>query len=522
MNYKHFLLIGICILHVMLFFPQKLTANGITVSSVSLTNRNATLDYVNVQFNITWDNSFRTSTGPANWDAAWVFIKYKVGDNGTWMHATLSTTGGHSIPEGATSTQPSDGKGIFIYRNADGSGTVTFNQLKLRWNYGTDGVADNAKIYVKVFAIEMVYVPTASFQLGDGNTGGGGGFRQANDVRGSGTVSTFTITSASPTLQGNNSGSSATNLTCGWNFDLGTTTNTATLASGFPTGYNEIYCMKYEVSQAQYRDFLNTLTYTQQASRTHASYPPNSSPGTYTMHNFGSFAQNIVVAVSGNNPGTPAFYGCNFNGNTTYNEAGDGEWIACSLSWNDLIAFLDWAALRPMTEMEYEKICRGNLNPVSGEFAWGNTTLNVVTSILNSGYSNESSNTSGANVHADNYVGNRAARVGMFATGSSTRAQSGSSYYGAMDMTGNMTELVISIGNTTGRSYTGGNGNGTLDSNGNADVSGWPSYTGSTLRGLGWGGFTASYYYQVSSRANSQFEGNNNIRNGNVGGRGVR
>ena len=47
------------------------------------------------------------------------------------------------------------------------------------------------------------------------------------------------------------------------------------------------------------------------------------------------------------------------------------------LSWPDLCAYADWAALRPMTELEYEKACRGPNNPVLGEYAWGNTSISL-------------------------------------------------------------------------------------------------------------------------------------------------
>ena len=82
-------------------FSLESAANNITVTSVSLTARNKTADYVQVQFNLSWNNSFRVNAGPSNWDAAWVFIKFKVGVNGEWKHASISTTGGHSIPSGA-------------------------------------------------------------------------------------------------------------------------------------------------------------------------------------------------------------------------------------------------------------------------------------------------------------------------------------------------------------------------------------------------------------------------------------
>jgi hypothetical protein len=38
--------------------------------------------------------------------------------------------------------------------------------------------------------------------------------------------------------------------------------------ANWPNGFNAFYCMKYEVSQQGYVDFLNTLTYTQQVTRT--------------------------------------------------------------------------------------------------------------------------------------------------------------------------------------------------------------------------------------------------------------
>ena len=82
-------------------FSLESSANNILVSSVSLTARNKTADYVQVQFNLSWNNSFRVNAGPANWDAAWVYIKFKVGVNGEWKHASISTTGGHSIPWGS-------------------------------------------------------------------------------------------------------------------------------------------------------------------------------------------------------------------------------------------------------------------------------------------------------------------------------------------------------------------------------------------------------------------------------------
>jgi hypothetical protein len=158
-------------------------ANNILVNNISLVKRNATSDIVFVKFDLSWQNSFKTSSGAANYDAAWVFVKYRIGDTGEWKHATLNN-GAHTIPSGTSTTQ-SDGTGLFLYRNNDGNGTFSMTDIELRWNYGADGVADESKIFVKVFAIEMVYIPEGSFQLG--STGQNTGeFRQANDISSTG------------------------------------------------------------------------------------------------------------------------------------------------------------------------------------------------------------------------------------------------------------------------------------------------------------------------------------------------
>ena len=55
-----------------------------------------------------------------------------------------------------------------------------------------------------------------------------------------------------------------------------------------------------------------------------------------------------------------------------FNDITDGQNLPCNfLSWMDLAAYLDWAALRPMTELEFEKICRGPNPPIAGEYVWG-------------------------------------------------------------------------------------------------------------------------------------------------------
>ena len=65
-------------------------ANNIATSNVKLTGQNTTNHTTQVQFNVSWENSWRTSSGPANWDAAWVFVKYRVNGIGAWKPATIT------------------------------------------------------------------------------------------------------------------------------------------------------------------------------------------------------------------------------------------------------------------------------------------------------------------------------------------------------------------------------------------------------------------------------------------------
>ena len=489
-------------------------SNNILVSNISLTARNKITQTVLVQFNLNWQNSWRTSAAPFNWDAAWVFVKYKVG-NGDWKHATLSTSG-HTIPSGATTTQ-SDAAGLFIYRNADGTGTFSPSGIQLLWNYGTDGVANDSKITVRVFAIEMVYNQVGGFQAGSGAINNGE-LRRANDITSSGTASTFTITGTTPTVQGNSSSASPTNIAAYNNTanDL-TGTSTASLASGYPTGFNAFYAMKYEISQQQYVDFLNTLTYTQQAARTIVA--PSNAAGTPALSSGNANRNGVDIQSPGTASTIPAIYACNLNGTGTFNESDDGQHIACNyLSWDDLTAYLDWAALRPMTELEYEKSCRGNQNPTASEYAWGNTSATAVTGLSNANNMSETASNTSANIAFTNAFPTGPVRNGIFATSSPSRTNSGAAYYGNMELSGNLWERVVTLGNATGRTFSGVHGNGTLTSSGEADVSGWPAAAGTGWKG---GAYDAAAIVATASDRNQAANGNNS-RAANAGGRGVR
>ncbi len=169
---------------VALMLCSSVLANNIQVSNISLTGQNTTAgannaaNFTMVEFDLSWDNSWRMSTGPANWDAAWVFVKFRIG-SGNYQHAYLSPTAGHHTivtnnGTAMTITPAADGTGVFIHRSGNGTGTISLQDVQLRWLYrntslGSAAALDAAQVTVQVFAVEMVYIPQGSFFLGDGN-----------------------------------------------------------------------------------------------------------------------------------------------------------------------------------------------------------------------------------------------------------------------------------------------------------------------------------------------------------------
>jgi formylglycine-generating enzyme required for sulfatase activity len=473
-------------------------ANNISITNTSLTGRNTANHYVMVKFDISWENSWRTSSAPNNWDAAWVFVKYRVG-TGAWMHTYLNNTG-HINPAGSLITTGlivpklpfhetnNPGLGIFIYRDADGTGTFSKTGVQLRWNYGANGVADTAIIDIRVYAIEQVYVPQGSFYAGSGGTEFGAFYKYPITtnpylISGEGAIPVGTVTDNIyyPPYGLGYSGD-----------QLGP------IPAAFPKGYDAFYCMKYEISQQGYVDFLNSLTEYQ----IYARLPDYN----------GSFRFAIT---------------CNFS---TLVSSTTNPFLACNfLGWYDLTAYLDWSGLRPMTELEFEKCCRGTLPAVPNEYAWGTTGFaNYPYTLIYSGLTNENiaSNysTTLGNAEIANTSGNinGPVRAGIFASNglNTGRVSSGATYYGIMEMSGNLYERPITVGTLQGRAFSGANGNGLLDAEGNADVWSW-AVTSNFVSGFRGGSFAGDANdYFVSGRGIAAMSSDG--RMGTCGGRGVR
>ncbi|MBD0400264.1 SUMF1/EgtB/PvdO family nonheme iron enzyme [Flammeovirga sp. EKP202] len=481
---------------------------NITISDPAIGTRNALTQTVPINFTVSWKNSWRVNGGQNNWDAVWLFVKFRNLNHDYWQHASLTFDSGHSA-SGATIESSDDtgtgvSKGVFLYSALEKSQGDASYDVTLQWEYGKDNQGDNDTFEVQIFGIEMVYVPTGQFYLGTPDNESysfhmyyenGGGTIQRNIP--------YTVDSEDAITIGTTAGNLYYNTS-----NLSGTLQDGTLPADYPKGYQAFYCMKYEITQSQYADFLNTLS-SGQLVECH-------------INSFVLYRNNLEKSgdtYSSSTPSVPQGF----------------------MTANNLLSYLDWAALRPMTELEFEKACRGTLPAVGLEFPWG--TTDVVTDILeissggteneviSTGYSTTAGNANYYTITKDNI--NSPTRVGIFADhlSSTGRVTAGATYYGIMDMGGNIFETCVSVANADGRAYTGIHGDGALDNAGNHNTANWPGpYTISDAndtaetgdKGLGQrgGGFrTIETFMYTSARTYAAFY---NGGNGYGGGRGVR
>jgi formylglycine-generating enzyme required for sulfatase activity len=337
----------------------------------------------------------------------------------------------------------SDTRGVWIHRDADGIGNISFIANSLRWNYGADGVLDNDSVDINVYAVEMVYIPQGQFTLGSGSTTDYNGFSTygASSVA----ANEYLVTSNAAITVGATAGSLYyTNNGTGFNtYYAGGGDNAGPIPAAYPKGYEAFWLMKYECSQQQYADFLNALDNVK--------------------------ATNRLTLMTGTHPSFVA---------------PNPERAMNAISNVDLLAYADWAGMRPYTELEYEKACRGaNIAPIGNEYPWGNTSFTNVTGVSNAGMANET-------VSGGNVVINAASpyRCGVFAMASSTRVSSGATYYGVMEM--------------AGRAFTSTqHGDGTLATNGSTDIAVWNAMN-LALKGAAFN-TNATQFCQTSDRANA-------------------
>jgi formylglycine-generating enzyme required for sulfatase activity len=510
------------VLSICLLGSYQTYANNLSLTNISVSQANQT-----VAFNIQWDNSWRITTNdaPYNWDAVWIFVKFRdcsATPSTQFTQGTVSTAvGDHSFGSlepmesaGLTTGSASgvidatQNTGVMLRRNSDGQGTMNTSVTLKITNLPSSGTIDT-----RVFGIEMVFIPSGSFTMGDGN---GSSTTCAN-----GSVTATSYTSYSGVTIGSENALTVyekdryyyTNI-------LGSSACASfAISAGFPKGYNAYYVMKYEITQGQYADFLNTIPF--------SHFP----------------AQDGVNRNRINNTGTPPnVFNCLVSSVSKDDRA--CNW----LSWNNITAYLDWACLRPMTEFEFEKTCRGFQGSAALEFAWATLNAYPATTITGTENGTETISNVSANVSAGGGGlsggdgGSGPLRAGIFATSSTTtRQETGASYFGVMEMSGNVMEFCVAL--YAGMSSTGscfsasgisnsgmGIGDGMLDgATGSHDVSGWPNPTAPANNIIKRGGSWATSSCNSNS-ASCQLEvSNRHVNNigsfapaADSGGRGVR
>ncbi|CAH1001476.1 hypothetical protein LEM8419_02379 [Neolewinella maritima] len=446
-----------------------LAANNITVSNARVI---APTDYTtaDIAFDLSWDNSWRLDTSPNNWDAAWVFAKYRV-DGGPWQHVTLGSVS--SSPTDVT-VELMDNKGAMIYHSVTASGTASFTDVRLAWDVATDGYDGMGLLDLQVFAIEMVYVPEGAYSLGTGPDPDPAN----NEVDEFYTCCEdrlpYVVADAGAILVDSVAGALFFNDTEDPNATVSKrpALRTGSIPAAFPEGFSAFYLMKYEMSQQQWVEFYNTLTPSQRTAR-------NISVQTSDRDNDGwrnRVDTSLTNVASTTNPFVPVGY----------------------LSQNDMYTYLDWAALRPMTELEYEKAARGTAAPLNREYAWGTTASRTGSYVLsNKGASNETVQgpTVSGTVRGNATLGTTddtegiiagPLRCGIFAASipTASRLYAGASFYGIMELSGNQWESVVVMTSLEGRAFTNTHGDGTITSQGLYDVATWPT----TRNGVGFKG----------------------------------
>ena len=505
-----FLLLVSCV------FPSFVYANNLKLKNFDSFSTNAGTSAMTFKFDLTQDNSWRNTISH---DAAWIFMKYSTDAGKTWHHASMFGAGvnpaGYSAPMNYELAVSQDGKGFFFRRKGFSSGSVDAKDIKFVWNYGQDGlstdVAAAANTLTRLYGIEMVYIPEGSFFAGDGASSSEFRFKQGSSddkpwyVTSENAITTTNTPSGGFYYQSSGApGESAS----GEGF---------LLSNSFPKGYRAMYLMKYELTEGEWVAFFNTLSPSMKVNRDiTSSVDGGKGSSAVVMRN--------TISWDASNPILPA---------VTTRPARAMSFV----SWPDAAAYADWAALRPMTELEYEKAARGvDVAAVADEFAWGTTLHNDAQAgeILPSGgtqdetgeetildgASNLNSNalgwTSGDGRSGGPAEGQKGPlRVGIFAQNGTSRTISGAGHYGNLDLSGNLAEPAVTIGRPQGRQFLGTHGDGELSSisgyEGNATNVDWPGINQDARRGvtgtvgIGYrGGDYASgnsQYFQISSRS---------------------
>lgn len=416
-------------------------SSGLNISNVSYNASSSELT-----FTIRWEYSWRTDA--SNYDGAYIFIKYRP-NSSTWQHADIST----ATPLGNLyRVITSDNKGLLLrgtnanpLRVADF--TVTFNDL----------AGDYYDF--RVFGMEMVHIPTnVDYYVGDGVSTG-----RVHDGGDSSTPFLMTHAKSLGALECDESpGSYNAHFTC------------TDIPANFPKGQENFYVMKYHITQQQYIDFLNSLTRAQQDSMTHTDLSGSTISNVFVMTNRTTPFLGNGIACDPNIGNGPVTFYSDYNTSNPPNSHDDYQNAAMTnVTYKMVLAYLDWAAMRPISFLEYEKMCRGPLFPVANERSWGTKDKTSTGTVINQGTPEEALSDP---FLSPGHYSTSARRVGYTvpSTGG-TRPVSQASYYGVIGLGNNRSDIIIGKNGTS--LLVNEYGDGILSTTGQANVTSWAPFT---------------------------------------------
>lgn len=261
------------------------------------------------------------------------------------------------------------------------------------------------------------------------------------------------------------------------------------LPKNYPDGYAGFYAMKYEISQEQYVAFLNKQNYSGQYTRTLGGLLDGIKEKEYVFgeqRKTPSHRNGILLVKRPLGEAQPLLFGCSLRPDQNAWSAEAGQTLACNyLSPADMLAYADWSGLRPLSELEYEKMARPPfpLPPLAGEMAWNTTEAIFGSSLGSEGKETESFAT--GNVNAGNTV-EGPVRAGSFTKSGRNRQDNGIGFWGVEDLSGNLSEIYYNA-EVYGQQFNGNiHGDGNLDNFGRTDIAPieWPqNSTAFILRG---------------------------------------
>ena len=392
------------------------------------------------QFTVTWEHSWRNDK---NHDAAWVFLKSVTGNGYDHVPLRLGSArvlwkGSEDMPEPELVISE-DHTGLFVYAAENYRGPLTY---RIFVEYEAQALPENTRLVrggVKGYGLEMVYIPEGGFTLGDPRPAAIDNYAFYRSGANGAYDGLYRIDQENQPIK---VGTEPGNLYYRSNRPIYRGDQKGPIPATFPKGVQAFYLMKYEITQGIYADFLNSLPSRAASLRYPAGTPIyQQSGGTLKLEN-GTFI------------------------------AERPEQRMHFLHWDDMMALMDWAGLRPYTEFEFTKACRGPGEPIANEFPWNTGSLNRLARKIDP-------KTNFITMQLDLNEGDLT---------DDNRDVFGASYYWVFDLSGSMWEKVITPCDSIGRQFTGQHGDGTITSYGFADIEEWPTGFHDSQGGYGYRG----------------------------------